>query len=74
MDRSYLLTTSFPTSISKPPRPTKILISIRPDGDIIEHFTNLVHQSGGGNYQGLINDALRERIWALDHSMEKGYA
>lgn len=51
--------------------PTKMRITIRLDGDVIEHFKQLVHQTGGGNYQTLINDALREHIQAHDRSLEK---
>lgn len=51
--------------------PAKMRITIRLDGDIIEHFKRLVHEAGGGNYQTLINDALREHIKAHDRSLEK---
>ncbi len=52
------------------PDPNKVRITIRLDGDIIEHFKSLVHAAGGGNYQTLINDALREHIKAHDKSLE----
>ena len=39
--------------------PNKIRITIRLDGDIIEYFKRQVHDAGGGNYQTLLNDALR---------------
>jgi len=39
--------------------PNKIRITIRLDGDIIEYFKKQVHDAGGGNYQTLLNDALR---------------
>ena len=42
--------------------PNKIRITIRLDGDIVEHFKKLVHDAGGGNYQTLINNALRNHI------------
>lgn len=51
--------------------PAKLRITIRLDGDIVEHFKKLVHQAGGGNYQTLINEALREHIKAHDRSLEK---
>lgn len=41
--------------------PNKIRITIRLDGDIVEYFKKQVHDAGGGNYQTLINDALRTR-------------
>ncbi len=45
-----------------PPTPGKTRITIRLDNDIIEHFQAIVDRAGGGNYQTLINDALREYI------------
>jgi len=45
-----------------PPTPGKTRITIRLDNDIIEHFQNIVDRAGGGNYQTLINNALREYI------------
>ena len=42
--------------------PGKTKISIRLDNAILEHFRGLVDKAGGGNYQTLINDALREHI------------
>lgn len=44
------------------PQPGKTKISIRLDNEILEHFRALVEQAGGGNYQSLINDALRAFI------------
>jgi len=49
-----------------PSDPNKAGISIRLDPDIIEHFKDLVISAGGGNYQTLINDALRSEIQAVD--------
>lgn len=40
----------------------KTKISIRLDTEVLEHFRALVEQAGGGNYQSLINDALRTFI------------
>ena len=53
------------------PDPSKVRITIRLDADIIDHFKNIVHKAGGGNYQSLINDALREHIQAHDKGLEK---
>ena len=53
------------------PDPNKVRITIRLDADIIEHFKKIVHKSGGGNYQTLINDALREQIKAHDKGLEQ---
>lgn len=41
------------------PAPAKTRITIRLDGDILDWFRREVHQAGGGNYQTLINHALR---------------
>ncbi len=51
--------------------PGKVRITIRLDADIIDHFKQRVHQSGGGNYQTLINGALREYIQSRDRQLEK---
>lgn len=38
----------------------KTRITIRIDDDIVDWFRSQVENAGGGNYQTLINDALRE--------------
>jgi uncharacterized protein (DUF4415 family) len=40
----------------------KTRITIRLDDDVVEWFKQQVHAAGGGNYQTLINVALREYI------------
>ena len=45
-----------------PLSPGKTRITIRLDDDILGWFKKEVHAAGGGNYQTLINDALREHI------------
>jgi len=45
-----------------PAEPGKTRITIRLDNEILDHFRKRVHEMGGGNYQSLINDALREHI------------
>ena len=42
--------------------PGKTRITIRLDDDVLEWFRIQVHEAGGGNYQSLINKALREYI------------
>ena len=54
-----------------PPDPNKARITIRLDADIIDHFKSLVLDAGGGNYQTLINNALREHMKASDKALEK---
>ena len=53
------------------PDPNKTRITIRLDTDIIEHFKGIVNESGGGNYQTLINNVLRNHIEARDEGLEK---
>ena len=40
----------------------KTRITIRLDDEVLAWFRDQVHAAGGGNYQTLINDALREYI------------
>ena len=41
--------------------PGKTRVTIRLDGDILDWFRQQVDDAGGGNYQTLINEALRRR-------------
>ncbi len=52
------------------PDPNKVRITIRLDGDVINHFKKIVNEAGGGNYQTLINKALREYIQEQNKSLE----
>jgi uncharacterized protein (DUF4415 family) len=45
-----------------PDAPGKTRVTIRLDNDVIEHFQSIVDRAGGGNYQTMINAALREYI------------
>ncbi len=40
----------------------KTRITIRIDDDVLQWFKNQVHAAGGGNYQTLLNAALREHV------------
>ncbi|MGZ6241835.1 MAG: BrnA antitoxin family protein [Candidatus Binataceae bacterium] len=40
--------------------PEKVRITIRLDRDIVDHFRDQVRKAHSGNYQTLINDALRD--------------
>ena len=44
------------------PDPNKVRITIRLDADIVKFFKDQVHRASGGNYQTMINSALREYI------------
>lgn len=48
----------------------KTRITIRLDDDVLAWFRREVHSAGGGSYQSLINDALREFIGAKREPME----
>ena len=48
----------------------KTRITIRIDDDILEWFRGEVDAAGGGNYQTLINNALREHITSQQEPIE----
>ena len=50
--------------------PGKTRITIRIDDDILEWFRAQVHAAGGGSYQALLNQALREYIGAKREPLE----
>jgi len=49
----------------------KTRITIRIDEDVLAWFKEQVEQSGGGNYQTLMNAALREYIQRSDEPLEE---
>ena len=51
--------------------PGKTRITIRVDTDVLNWFRGQVHEAGGGNYQTLINEALREYIRYRDDMFER---
>jgi uncharacterized protein (DUF4415 family) len=51
-----------------PPMAGKTRITIRIDNDILDWFRAQVHREGGGNYQTLINHALRN---AMHHAQQR---
>jgi hypothetical protein len=54
-----------------PPPPGKTRITIRLDDDLLDWFRKKVDEAGGGNYQTLINEALRKFIAAQDQPLER---
>ncbi len=48
----------------------KTRITIRFDGDILDWFREQVDRAGGGNYQTLINDALRQHMRRAQEPLE----
>jgi uncharacterized protein (DUF4415 family) len=49
----------------------KTRITIRIDSDTLNWFREQVHKRGGGNYQTLLNEALREYVGAKKIDIEK---
>ena len=49
----------------------KTRITIRLDDDVLEWFRQQVHAAGGGNYQTLINHALREYVQSRQQPLEE---
>lgn len=48
----------------------KTRITIRLDDDVLAWFREQVHAAGGGNYQTLINEALRQHIQQQHEPLE----
>ena len=55
----------FPTSGKK------VRITIRLDRDIIDWFRSKVEDQGGGNYQTMLNDALRTHMERQEQPLEE---
>ena len=54
-----------------PPPKGKTRITIRIDTDVLGWFREDVNRSGGGNYQTLMNDALRQHVEAKHENLEE---
>jgi uncharacterized protein (DUF4415 family) len=56
-----------------PAAPGKTRITIRLDTDVIDWFKAQVNDAGGGNYQSLINEALKSHIqqYGLERTLRK---
>ena len=52
-------------------KPGKTRITIRLDNKILDHFRKIVHETGGGSYQTMINDALKEHIKGASNTENK---
>jgi hypothetical protein len=48
----------------------KTRITIRIDDDVLEWFRKQVHAAGGGNYQTMINKALRDHVDRHEEPLE----
>ena len=69
MKREYDFSKGKRGAVAKTP-PGKTRITIRIDDDVLEWFRAQVHAAGGGNYQTLINRALREYMESQYESLE----
>ena len=49
----------------------KTRITIRLDDDLVQWFKAQVHKAGGGNYQTLMNHALRDYMISSDKPLEE---
>jgi len=49
----------------------KTRITIRLDNDVLDWFRDQVNQAGGGNYQTMVNSALREYVAQRKEPLEK---
>ena len=49
----------------------KVRITIRLDRDIIDWFRSKVEEQGGGNYQTMLNDALRTYMERQEQPLEE---
>jgi uncharacterized protein (DUF4415 family) len=54
-----------------PPSGKKVRITIRFDRDIVDWFRSKVEDQGGGNYQSMLNDALRTYIERQEQPLEE---
>jgi hypothetical protein len=53
-----------------PPAKGKTRITIRLDTELLDWFREQVDRAGGGNYQTLINDALRQHVEGKRENLE----
>ena len=61
MKKNYDFSKARRGAVIRTPR-GKTRITIRIDDDVLEWFRKQVHAAGGGNYQTMINRALREHM------------
>jgi uncharacterized protein (DUF4415 family) len=54
-----------------PPSGKKVRITVRLDRDIIDWFRSKVEKQGGGNYQTMLNDALRTYMERQEQPLEE---
>ena len=54
-----------------PTPPGKTRITIRIDDDVLEWFRKRVHDAGGGSYQAMVNQTLREYVETQREPLEE---
>ena len=54
-----------------PPEPGKTRITIRIDDEVLDWFRAKVHAGGGGNYQTMMNQVLRDYIAGQRENLEE---
>ncbi len=69
MRKEYDFSTARRGAVAPPPK-GKTRITIRLDDDVLAWFKARVHESGGGNYQTLINQSLRSVVEASAEPLE----
>jgi len=69
MKKQYDFSKAKRGAVLKAPR-GKSRITIRLDEDVLDWFRRQVDEAGGGNYQSLINHALRQHIERADEALE----
>ena len=69
MKREYNFSYAKRGSVVQVPK-GKIRITIRLDDDLLYWFRQQVDRAGGGNYQSLINDALRQHVRRSQEPLE----
>jgi uncharacterized protein (DUF4415 family) len=72
MKREYDFSKGKRGAVLKTP-PGKTRITIRIDDDVLDWFRGQVHEAGGGNYQTLMNSALREYMQSKRESLEETF-
>lgn len=70
MKREYNFRKGKRGAVAPTPR-GKTRITIRLDDDVLAWFRRQVEEAGGGNYQRLINDALRQHMARVQEPLEK---
>jgi uncharacterized protein (DUF4415 family) len=69
MKKEYDFSNGSRGPVLKPP-PGKTRVTIRLDNDVLDWFRQQVDDAGGGNYQTLINGALRSFMHQKQESLE----